>query len=62
MKTEKFTIEKFMCERCEYQWMQRALTKRDRSGLKITEVLLSTPKNCSNCKSPYWDKPRKNNA
>ena len=62
MKTEKYSIDKYTCERCEYQWMQRPDAKRDKTGLKITEVLLATPKTCSNCKSPYWYKPRQNNA
>ena len=59
MKSERYTVEKFTCERCEYQWMQRPDTKRDKLGMNILEVVLSTPKNCSHCKSPYWDRPRK---
>lgn len=59
MKSTKYTIEKYTCERCNYQWMQRALARRDKTGRTITEVVLTTPKNCSRCKSPYWDRPRR---
>lgn len=41
-------IKILKCNRCGYVWVQR-----------FPNV---TPKNCANrdCKSPYWNKPRKN--
>ena len=41
------TLEGFKCERCGHEWAPREQGKR--------------PKVCPNpkCKSPYWDKPRK---
>lgn len=42
-----FMIPKYKCLRCGHEWIPR---KED------------APKNCPNpkCKSPYWNKPRKN--
>ena len=37
-------ITAFKCARCEHVWVPR---KKDR------------PTICPSCKSPYWDKPRK---
>lgn len=36
----------FTCKRCGHNWSPRKPNRK--------------PKVCPNCKSPYWDKPRKN--
>jgi len=38
-------IRGFRCERCKHKWVPRAKEH---------------PTICPTCKSPYWDKPRKN--
>ena len=43
----KITMEGFKCERCGHEWIPR--NPEDH------------PRVCPKCKSPYWDKPRKNN-
>lgn len=35
----------YECERCEHQWVPRDKAKE--------------PRVCPNCKSPYWNVPRK---
>jgi len=37
-------VKGYKCERCEHKWQPR---KED------------YPRTCPKCKSPYWDKPRK---
>lgn len=46
MAIQKIEINQLTCERCEYVWKQR-------------EERL--PFVCPRCKSPYWNKPRRNN-
>ena len=41
----KIEVEGYKCERCEHKWIPRK---------KEYPIL------CPNCKSAYWDKPRKN--
>ena len=43
-------IEGYECERCRYRW-----GSRDGTGYRGDQ----DPNNCPNCKSPYWNKPRK---
>ena len=43
----KITIEGYKCERCGHEWIPR---------VKIEEE----PTICPSCKSPYWNKPKKN--
>ncbi len=38
-------IKGYKCERCKHEWVPRAK---------------EYPTICPSCKSPYWDKPRKN--
>jgi hypothetical protein len=40
------TVMGFRCERCGYEWVPRDIEQE--------------PKNCPRCKSPYWNRPRKN--
>ena len=40
----KITVDGFLCERCGHKWIP-----------KNKEY----PTVCPNCKSPYWDRPRK---
>lgn len=45
---EMGTVQKtyFVCERCGHEWPPRDPTKK--------------PTVCPKCRSPYWDRPRKN--
>ena len=44
-------IEGYVCDRCGYRWAPRNGTgRRDKND----------PKVCAKCKSPYWNKARKN--
>jgi hypothetical protein len=45
------TIEGYLCERCGYRW-----ASRNGTGLRDKK----DPRVCAKCKSPYWNKPRKN--
>lgn len=42
----KMEVTKYKCERCGYVWIPRK----------------ESPKNCPNCISPYWNKPRTRKA
>ena len=45
-------IEGYLCERCGYRWSSRNGTGyRDQRD----------PGHCPKCKTPYWNRPRKNN-
>ena len=46
-------IEGYVCERCGYRWA----ASRNGTGLRPKQ----DPSVCAKCKSPYWNKPRKNN-
>ena len=46
------TIEGYLCERCGYRWAAR-------NGTGVRDK--KDPRVCAKCKSPYWNKPRKNN-
>lgn len=50
-----YTGDVYDCKQCRYQWVQRPKVVRDSDGLKIKKILLEKPKNCSNCKSEYWE-------
>jgi predicted Zn-ribbon and HTH transcriptional regulator len=41
----KIRLWGYQCERCEHQWVP---VKQDEK-----------PKVCPKCKSPYWDRPRR---
>ena len=41
----KIQVEGFNCERCGHEWIPRSKGE---------------PLVCPECKSPYWNKPRKN--
>jgi len=43
---KKIVLMGWRCERCAHEWFPRD---------KVSE-----PKVCPKCKSPYWDRPRKN--
>lgn len=43
----KITLDGYRCERCGHEWIPRTKKKVD-------------PIICPNCKSPYWNTPRKN--
>ena len=45
MKIVKITRSGFECERCTHQWIPHK--ERDK------------PKVCPDCKSPYWDTPKR---
>lgn len=42
----KIKLEGYKCERCEHVWLPRETTE-------------GMPTICPDCKSPYWNKPRK---
>jgi len=44
---KKVETEQLECMRCNHKWWPRL----DEEGIS------GTPKNCSACKSPYWNKP-----
>ena len=46
------TVWAFRCERCEHEWIPR---KPWSEGKPLPTV-------CPKCKSPYWNKPRKEKA
>jgi predicted Zn-ribbon and HTH transcriptional regulator len=45
MAKVKLTVWGYRCERCEHEWVPRD-----------TE---NEPRVCPKCKSPYWNRPRK---
>ena len=45
-------IEGYLCERCDYRW-----TSHNGTGFREPK----DPVNCPKCKTPYWNKPRRNN-
>lgn len=48
MGLQRVQINKCVCERCAYSWIPK-----DEEELPVT---------CPNCRSPYWNKPRKQAA
>ena len=48
MALKQITVWGYVCERCEHEWIPK--NKDDK------------PRVCPKCKSPYWDKPRRNKA
>ena len=44
----KVLLEGWRCERCAHEWVPREKDKE--------------PKVCPCCKSPYWDRPRRDDA
>lgn len=51
-------IYKYTCERCGKEWLQRIKAEYKENGLKIKQIIRKDPKNCTECKSPAWNKPR----
>jgi hypothetical protein len=49
MGISKITVTLYTCERCEHSWIPR-------EAIAGTEAL---PTVCPKCKSPYWNRPRK---
>tara|TARA_Y100000310_G_C20607180_1_gene776139 strand:- start:178 stop:333 length:156 start_codon:yes stop_codon:yes gene_type:complete len=43
----KIKLEGYKCERCSHEWVPRNKSKEE-------------PRVCPKCKSPYWNRPRKN--
>ena len=41
----KIKLEGYLCERCGHKWIPREQTEE--------------PRVCPKCKSPYWNRPRK---
>jgi len=41
----KVSLYKYVCERCEHEWIPRDVDNE--------------PRVCPKCKSPYWNRPRK---
>ena len=45
MARVKICVDGFKCERCGHEWVPRNMK--------------DPPRVCPECKSPYWDRPRK---
>jgi hypothetical protein len=45
MSLVPITLMGYRCERCGYEWVPRSTTE--------------VPRVCSRCKSPYWNRPRR---
>lgn len=45
MAEVKITLYGYKCERCGHQWVPKKIG--------------NNPRVCPNCKSPYWDVPKK---
>jgi DNA replicative helicase MCM subunit Mcm2 (Cdc46/Mcm family) len=52
MGISKITVTLYTCERCQHKWIPRDATA-------AAEVL---PTVCPKCKSPYWNRPRQDQA
>lgn len=50
----KITVIGYRCERCGHEWIPRLSLEDLKSG-KVDEA----PVICPKCKSPYWDRPKK---
>lgn len=50
----------FHCERCKHAWIPMGIVALVSSHPDIPEV--EKPRVCPKCKSPYWDKPRRNTS
>ncbi len=48
------TVNAFHCLRCGYEWIPRVNMRQ------LKEKIVDKPRICPNCKSPYWDLPKKN--
>jgi len=48
-------VQGYKCERCNHEWLPRVSLEELKTG-KIKEE----PVICPKCKSPYWNRPRKN--
>jgi predicted Zn-ribbon and HTH transcriptional regulator len=44
-KKVMITLEGYQCERCDHKWIPKGAKE---------------PRTCPDCKSPYWDVPKKN--
>lgn len=55
MAKDWIKVRSFVCERCGHEWIPRVPLEELKSG-KIKEE----PVICPKCKSPYWNKPKKN--
>jgi len=51
----KIEIHGYLCERCGHNWLPRVSLDKLRNG-NIDEKPIICPK----CKSPYWDRPKRN--
>ena len=58
MSLRKIELWGFRCERCGHQWIPRGIEALVSEQPKAPKV--EKPKVCPKCKSPYWDRPRRN--
>jgi hypothetical protein len=49
----KKTVNAFHCLRCGHDWIPRV------SMAELEGTIKEKPRICPNCKSAYWDKPKK---
>ena len=55
MSSIDIKVKGFKCERCEHIWIPRVSLEELTSG-EIKDIPIICPK----CKSPYWNRPKKN--
>ena len=48
-------ITGFECERCGHKWCPKSINQSDPDSVLLPTI-------CPKCKSPYWNKPRKNKS
>lgn len=52
----KINVNAFKCLRCGHKWIPRVSLEELEGKLKVE----SKPRICPSCKTPYWDRKRKN--
>jgi hypothetical protein len=52
MPQKDITVTVYICNRCDHEWQARPNIEHPHTKVPPTV--------CAGCKSPYWDKPRRN--
>ena len=55
MSEIEIKVKGFKCERCGHEWIPRVTLDELKGKKKIF-----MPTTCPKCKSPYWNKPKRN--
>lgn len=48
-------VQGYKCERCSHEWLPRVSLEELKAGNIKEEPVI-----CPKCKSPYWNRPKKN--